>query len=237
MMQPQQPNPYGPPVSNTVPVEVPQEKTPKTLIVAIVLLSLLCLAVLGFAILMTMQAQDYKTNVNQKIQAAIVVANEKQKKELDAAFAEQEKSPLKSYTSPAAYGAVKVVYPKTWSAQVTESPTGTNIDAFFFPNYVPALTGKTPFYLRIQVLSSSYVNELAKYKAMVTSGSLKATPFVADAVPSVTGTKLVGSFPPEKKGTIVLLPLRDKTIKIWTENDAAAKDFEEIILKQLSFSP
>lgn len=234
-------SPYGhPPIQQPpgqVPVEVAQEKTPKILIIAVVILSLIAVGAVALAVFGFMQAQDYKNNIAQKVDVAVAEANAKQKTELEAAFAEQEKSPLKSYTSPGQYGSVKIVYPKTWSAQVSEGGSGTNINGFFHPDFVPDTTGKTPFYLRLQVLDSAYASELLKFKSQVTSGALKATPFEAEQVKGTVGTKLVGTFPPEKKGTIVLIPLRDKTIKIWTENDAAAGDFENTVLKNLTFTP
>jgi len=59
-------------------------------------------------------------------------------------------------------------------------------------------------------------------------------------VPSVAGTRLSGQIFSSSKaapGTIVLVPMRDKTLEIWTESNDYLPDFNTYILPNLSFSP
>jgi hypothetical protein len=51
----------------------------------------------------------------------------------------------------------------------------------------------------------------------------------------LTGAVMPGS--PTNNGILVLLPMRDKTLKIWTESTAYFTDFNTYILPNLTFSP
>lgn len=233
--QPYQPSPQG---LTPMPPQLPSEKPPVGFILGLVVTILLLVGALVFGLWAFMQMQDYKNNSDKKAAAAVVVAKEAQKKELDVQFAEQEKSPLKSYISPSAFGSVKLIYPKTWSAYVLETPESSSpVDGYFYPNFVPTVNGKNSYYLRIQVASTSYAGAVAAFAAGVKDGSVKVSAFapeqVKDAAP---GVRVTGRISGEKKGTMVILPIRDKTLKIWTETDSALGDFETV-LKNLTYSP
>jgi hypothetical protein len=60
-------------------------------------------------------------------------------------------------------------------------------------------------------------------------------------VPGSLGSKVSGQIKPgvdKVQGTLILMPLRDKTIKLWTEsNSAFGKDFNTAVLPNFSFVP
>ena len=64
---------------------------------------------------------------------------------------------------------------------------------------------------------------------------MTVAPFRAVLVDSVLGARIDGEITTKRTGSVVLLPLRDKTLKIWTESNAYTADFDEI-LTNLSFS-
>src|SRR5688572_19100416 len=96
---------------------------PISLILNIVL-SVLILAIGGFAIWAFMGYQDHKNNVDQKVAAAVKIAKADQQEEDAAAFAEQEKQPTRQLAGPQDLGGVTFNYPKTWSVYISNS--GTN---------------------------------------------------------------------------------------------------------------
>lgn len=222
----------------TVPVEMPKEQKPIGLYVGIAVAVLVILALLIFGLWAFMSRQDYKTNSDAKAASAVASANAQQKKDLEAQFAEQEKSPLKSYTSPSSSGSVKIVYPKTWSAYISESATGTPVDGYFNLNFVPSINGKNNYYLRLQVLDTAYKSAVEAYNSPAKQGIVKISAFAPEQVKNATpGVRVDGQLDAQKKGSMVILPLRDKTLKIWTENEASAADFNNIVLKNLTYSP
>ena len=246
-MQPNNMQPYGgqvpvqtPPPNMGVPVQLPKDQKPVGLIVGFVVTLLLFVAALVFGFWAFGQMQDYKNNADKKSAVAVAAANAEQKKTLDAEYAEKEKSPFTSYTSPSQFGSVKLVYPKTWSAYVSEGNATSNpVDGFFNPAFVPDVAGdKNSYILRVQVSSTPYQATVNSYADKVKQGKITVTAFKPEQVKDATpGVRLDGQINNTKSGAMVILPLRDKTLKIWTENPNALNDFNNTVLKNLTYSP
>jgi cytoskeletal protein RodZ len=184
------------------------------------------------------QMQDYKNNSDKKSAAAVSVAEAAQETKLNAEFAEKEKSPYKTYQSTADFGSVKIVYPKIWGAYIEETSQGSSpVNGYFNPNFVPKIDGQSPIALRVQVLSTAYQSSLQEFEGMLNSGQVKASPIAASGVKGVTGMRFDGKIAGTYSGSVVLFPLRDKTLKIWTEIPANVSDLNNIVLKNLTFVP
>jgi hypothetical protein len=61
--------------------------------------------------------------------------------------------------------------------------------------------------------------------------------FKAAKVPDIIGSRLDGAIEDEKNGVMILLPMRDKTLKLWTNSTQFKADFETHILPNFTFSP
>lgn len=235
---------YQPPAQNDPLVGVTNvPKKPKKSIFTIIIIVLLILLFLGasaFAVWAFMQRQDYKNNSDKKAAAAVEIANKKLKEELDKQFAEAEKNPNKTYTSPSQDGNISFAYPKTWSSYVVEQNTGAMpLDGFFQPNFVPNITGDLNTYaLRMQLLAQDYNSILLQYQSNIKKGTLKSTPYTDQNVKgSAVGVRLDGQLTPTKQGSMIVIPIRDKVLKLWTENSNMQGDFNNVVLKTLTFSP
>jgi hypothetical protein len=195
------------------------------------------LLVIGFVTASVLAAKYYGDYTTQRknnqplIDAAVEEAKAKQKTELTEDFIQREKEPNKSYTSPAELGSVRLQFPKTWSSYVVQGK-GSDIDYFGHPNYVPA--EGVNYALRMSIVKKAFSTEVKGYDGKVKKGELKAT---SVRVSGVTGTRLDGLFEKEKEGSMVVFPLRDKTLRVWTESKDYRSDFDNIVLKNLSFSP
>lgn len=211
------------------------------LIISLIVAVILLVVALIFAFWAYGQMKDYKNNTDQKISTAVKDANATQKQQLDAQFAEQAKLPSKTYTTPSQYSSVKVVYPKTWSAYVIEQINNTSlpVDGYFYPDFVPGINlNGVNYFLRIQIVGDSYSNILNQYSSQIKQGTLRATSFIPEQVKGATaGIRLDGQLGQNKNGSIIILPVRDKVLKIWSENNSAINDFNNIVLKNLSYSP
>lgn len=197
------------------------------------------MATAGFAFWAFSGRQDYKNNVDAKISAAVASAKADQKTADDKRFTQEEKYPLKTYVGPSTFGSVQFAYSKKWSGYVDDRGTGNfPLDGFFHPNIVPpANETKSVFALRVQVLNQSYDTSTKEFTDKVISGKLTAKPFAAAKVPNVVGLRFDGALTETKTGSVILLPLRDKTLKISTESKDFQADFDNIILPSLTFSP
>ncbi|HKU18248.1 MAG TPA: hypothetical protein VJP80_03150 [Candidatus Saccharimonadales bacterium] len=208
-------------------------------LITMVVFIVLFVGAAGFGLWAFLSRQDYKNNSDQK--AAVVAASAVQKAQAsDAAqYAEEAKSPLKTYVGPSQYGSVTIKYPKTWSAYVIEDGAGSMpVNNYFQPNVVPNVNTSTNTYaLRVQVLGSSYDQVLAQFSSAVQAGRLTVKPYSLPKVSSVTGSRLDGQLSQTKQGSMIILPVRNVTLEISTEANTYESDFNNIILANLSFSP
>lgn len=209
------------------------------LLLSLVAVAVLFVAAASFGVWAFGSRQDYKNNSDAKV-AAAVLADKQTVQTADAKqYAEAAKNPVATYLGPDAYGSVHVSYPKTWSAYV-DTNGGYPLDAYFHPGYVPSTDSRQTYNLRVRVEATAYSQALSHYSSYISNGTIKAVPYSLPKVASVTGVRLSGaifSANPKSSGSIVLLPLRDKTLEIWTESNDYLPDFEKYVLPNFTFEP
>lgn len=219
-------------------ISLPRRQRINGLLIPLILMTLLLCVAAAFALWAFGSRQDYKNNVDKKIDEAVTLANQITSTSKDKEYVEKEKNPLKSYLGPATYGGVSLMYPKTWSAYIGESnDSSMPIEGYLHPNFVPSLQSKTAFALRMQVVNQPYVQVMRQFDSNTKIGTVRVTPYKADKVPSVLGSRADGEITPGQQVSMVIFPIRDKTLKVWTESDTFDKDFDTIILPNLSFTP
>lgn len=182
--------------------------------------------------------QNYKNNTEAIVAQAVAQAKQKESAAKDKQFAELEKQPLTTYKGPEAYGSVVIKYPKTWSGYVDDTGNGQSVvDGYFAPGVVPSLTDQNSvFALRVQVIAQSYDQVLNSFQGQQQNG-LTITPYTAPKVPNVIGVRLDGAIEQDKTGSMVILPVRDKTLELSTEASQFMSDFNNNILPNFTFSP
>jgi len=219
---------------------IDQDGSSSILLFALVFSILLLFGAIGFGIWAFIGVQDYKSNMDEKVAVAVEVAKKEISTSKDNELAEREKSPLKRYSGPSTYGSVGVSYPKTWSAYIDESGTGDSaspLNGYFHPNFVPGIQESSSYALRLQVVANSYSEELKQFDSLVSEGKVKISAYSAPKVAGVVGVRIDGQIINEKKGSMVMFPLRDKTLKIWVEADQFVGDFNNSVLPNLTFIP
>jgi hypothetical protein len=218
-----------------------------SLAISLVLTVLLLVGALVFGVWAYSSRQDYKDNTDAKISAAVTVAKQQESRTKDAAFAEAEKNPLKTYNGPEAFGSIVMSYPKTWSGYVIDTSANNNggsgdalLDGYFYPGVVPSATAEgSTFALRIKVISQSYASIVKDLGQSNSQHPPTINPYALPKVPKTVGVELTGTLPDQnqKTGTMVILPLRSQTLEIWTEGNQFLGDFNNSILPNFSFSP
>ncbi len=207
------------------------------LLIPLVIVTVFLVGSIGFGIWAYMGRQDYKNNVDQKITEAVVVAEENLAIKKDAEFAESYKLPNVTYRGPGAFGTLSITYPKTWSNYVNERGSGnTPVDGIMHPSYVSSDDSSVNYALRYQVVERQYEQELRAFDSKVRNGRISVSAYRLPGREETLGSRLEGEITSRKQGVLVLLPLRDKTIKLWTEGSEFRTDFESI-LAQATFIP
>ncbi|MEK9195816.1 MAG: hypothetical protein AAB914_00440 [Patescibacteria group bacterium] len=205
------------------------------LLIPFIMTIVLLFVVLGFGGWAYMERTKYKTEVGPLIASAVKIAEERAKTEKDTEFVQKEKEPYRVYTGPESFGSFNLSYPKTWSVYEDNKPAGASVK--FQPAVVPA-GADVSLATIVEVVDVKYDSEIKKYESQVKSGEMKATPYALPKVPSVKGLRFEGQLPGGKKtGIVVVLPLRDKTIKITSESPDYFGDYNNAILASFNFIP
>jgi hypothetical protein len=211
------------------------------LLIPFIFLLIFFAAASGFGLWAYSQREDYRTHTEQKIAVAVQAAREEISISKDKEHAEADKQPLKIYIGPEQFGSVRISYPKTWSGYVSDSGTGNqSLDGYFQPNVVPNITDQTStFALRVQVINQAYSTVVTQLNAAVVTKQMTASPYAFPRVPSVVGIRYEGAINQSRKitGSMIVVPLRDKTLQIWTESPIYSTDFNTNILPNVTFSP
>lgn len=208
------------------------------LLIPLILTVVLLLGAIGFGTWAYVGRQDYKNNVDEKIGTATAIAVKEAQTEKDNEFIEREKQPLKDYRSPSQQGSVIIKYPKSWSGYVDESGKGSSsVDGYFYPNTVPGIQSDASYALRLQVIDKNFADEIKTFDSAIKLGKARAQPYEPINVKNVVGLRVEGEISTKQQGIMILIPLRDKTLKIYTESDQFFNDFNNNVLPNLSFTP
>jgi hypothetical protein len=206
------------------------------LVIPLVLSTLFFFIALGFGLWAFAGRNDYKNNVDQKIATATKVAVDRANTAKDNEYLEKEKNPYRDYTGPDVLGSFSLKYPKTWSTYLSLEKGNTVM--IFHPLVIPANDKTAAYALRVEVIDGPYDKEATKWDSDAKTGAVRITPYRLPKLPDVLGVRIDGQIVKDKKrGSIVLLPMRDKTMKISTESEDFVKDFNNIILPNFTFVP
>lgn len=217
---------------------MPPKKHINILLLPLILSLLFLIITISFAFWAYTGRDDYKKNSDKKAATAVAAAEKTLDAKKEAQFVEREKEPLKEYKGPSAFGSLSIKYPKTWSAFVTETVSGsTPVDGYMHPGFVPGLQSGAKFALHFQITNTSYDQEVKNFDSLTKSGAVTATPVTAPKVVNVAGLRLEGKIDSTTQGTVLLFPLRDKTLKITTQSTDYTGDLNNIILPNLTFVP
>ncbi|MGB3009149.1 MAG: hypothetical protein WBB33_02220 [Candidatus Saccharimonadales bacterium] len=202
------------------------------LLISNIVTAILALIFVGAAIFSYLGFQDQKQNVQRKVDAAVEIAKEDQKKEDEKRFIEQEKVPTREFVGPDSLGRVSFQYPKTWSVFVAKNSGG--LETYLYPNIVPPISEQQPFATRVVIVDTPYESVLKTYEGLIKKGDLNSTPYTINGF---SGIRLDGKFSKDREGSVILFQVRDKTLTMATDSVKYKTDFDNTIMKTFSFNP
>ena len=198
--------------------------------------SIIMMAGAGFVIIVLIGLNIYAfsqlkdARVNRDRYAADIVAEAKDdyESELQAKFIQKEKEPYLDFDGPDLLGGISFKYPKIWSGSLDQTVQGSEqINAYFHPGIVRTDNENERSYaFRLQLINSPYSDELRPYLSIIKKGEVKVK---AVTFNDTEGVRLDGQLEDVDRGSMVILPLRDKTLKIWTESEDFLADFDTLL--------
>ena len=216
--------------------------------VTMVIIVVLALAAVGAAVFgfTTYQSkQDYKNNSDKKSAAAVTAAEATQKTQLQAQFAEQLKSPYKTFTGSSTYGSITFKYPNTWSSYVDQTNASEPINGYFNPGNVPGVSSNSAFALRLELVTTAYNSILEQFSSQITQGTVTASAYIPPQMKGVAnaqpGTLFKGAIQQSEstplQGEMLVIPVRDKTLQLYTLSNDYLNDFNNTVLANLTYVP
>ena len=182
----------------------------------------------ALAIWVYMMYVQEKSDVDGKIQLAETKARSEQSEVERKKFAEEAKNPRIEFVGPSDYGRVSFMYPKTWSVYVDKDGSDRgDYKAYLHPEIVPSVgNSASRFALRIEVLNSDFDKILAQYASILKKGDVVSSSVEYNGN---SATRLDGAFSKDLRGSVVLMRVRDKTIRFSTDADTFKPDFQAIL--------
>lgn len=195
-----------------------------TALVGIVLFLLASVA----AVWLFLAYNEQKTDVDGKMKVAVAEAKKEQASEDRKQYLEESKNPRLEFVGPADYGRVSFMYPRNWSVYVDKDGVDRgDYKAYLHPAVVPPASSKdSRFALRVEILNQDFDAVLRQYESLLKKGDLTSS------TPEFNGnasTRIDGAFSKELRGSVVLMKVRDKTIRFSTDADSFKPDFQSIL--------
>lgn len=201
----------------------------KTLGLITIFTGVLFVVALIFAVLFGVKLAGANNQKASEIKDALVT----QSKELSAAFQSEKEKTTTKYVADEVFGSFEFTYPKVWSTNVKQEVGATDELTFLAdPNLIVENKDvKGPFTaLRVVVYQAKYANKL---KDIENSNINVKNPMKESdvTVSGIKGKKFTGSNDESGKAFVyVILPLRDKTLYIGTDDSASyTKNYDTIL--------
>jgi hypothetical protein len=101
------------------------------------------------------------------------------------------------------------------------------------PDFVPSIQGQNAkFALRVSIINQSYDQVLDQYAGLVRQGKLRSSSITTSGF---NGNRLDGNFSTTLQGSAVIFKIRDKTLILRTDSPTFQPDFDEKVVKTLTF--
>lgn len=204
-------------------------------VITSIVLGVLVVILGSVAIWAVINYNDWRNDVQGRINVAVSDARRVQAEEDEARFAEREKEPYDRFIGPDDLGRVEFNYPKTWSVHVARAGGNQPFEAFLHPDVVPPINkNQTQYALRVEILNRGYEDVVRSYENRVERGDLRVASVAASGF---NGTRYDGNLNQNFDGSMVIFQIRDKTLVVRTDAPVYRPDFDNIVLPSLTFSP
>lgn len=182
----------------------------------------------SLAIWAYMQYSHEKSNVDSKVAIEVAKGKSEQAESDQRQFLERAKDPRIEFVGPSEYGRVSFMYPRTWSVYIENDGSNRgDYKAYLNPVAVPSASNKASrFALRLEIINKNLDTVLNDYQSRLKKGELTSS---STEFNGISATRIDGTFEKELRGSVVLMKVRDKTIRFSTDADTFKPDFQTIL--------
>lgn len=182
----------------------------------------------SLAIWAYMQYSHEKSNVDSKVAIEVAKGKSEQAESDQKKFSEEAKNPRIEFVGPSEYGRVSFMYPRTWNVYIENDGSNRgDYKAYLNPVAVPSASNKASrFALRLEIINKNLDTVLNDYQSRLKKGELTSS---STEFNGISATRIDGTFEKELRGSVVLMKVRDKTIRFSTDADTFKPDFQTIL--------
>jgi hypothetical protein len=196
------------------------------LVIGLVTFALVTLTALSiYGMVSSSQARSALNHAREK---AYQAGQQDQKAEDEERFRIASQSPYRSYSAPGIYGGFEIKFPKNWSGHVVENEGGSpQVQLTLHPNFVKQVANQDNAYAaRVQLSRTNHDQIVKQRQNEVKAGRMKQQSVSVAGIPS---TRFEGKFDNKHDGVTVLVPVRDKTVIISTDDKKYLPEFDQIL--------
>ncbi len=214
-------------------------KKSKQLLVILIGVGVLAFILLITTIVFSIQSNNKSAQLKTATQDGAKAGAEAQKAADDKKFQEAQSSDTRTYTAPEFAGSFSIKLPKLWSLTVTPNEGTNTIAAIANPEYIDTKVER--YALRFSLIDqpyTSYKTKLDQQTKQKVSASFKGLTASATTLSGIEGMKYVGQISTKiPNGTVILVPIRDKTFSIETDDNAVYSEVFNSILSSVKLKP
>lgn len=181
----------------------------------------------GLAFWAYMQYTEQKSDVEGRVELAVLQGKQEQAEESERQWREREAETTSEFVGPDDYGRLSFRFPRHWSVhEATDITRGGDYEAYLNPGKVPPISNNQQFAIRVTIENTDYDRVVQSYASKIRNGDLRSS---ATSSQGITGTRLDGNFNNNIRGSAVIYKIRDKTATIRTDADTFRADFDRLI--------
>lgn len=234
---PQTPNPISP-MSEQNKTASPNEKQTKLFRMLALVLGGVSIFLLILVLVFASRAFINDSKVTEATKQGFKDGAAAQKKLDDAQLAKSQNSDFRTYTAPESAGSFTVDIPKSWSLEISNEDGDSTISGIAMPDYVE--TKLEQYALRFSLLDKD-IEEVKKPLDSISTdkgSTKKKVTMQEETVSGIKSFRYTGQISSKiPNGTIILVPLRDKTFSIQTDDNSKYLEVYNKIVKNLSLKP
>jgi hypothetical protein len=224
--------PEGQSSENSNPAMTTVAKQPvrqgRAMIITVVLLVLVLLIETAALVMVYGASEKSKSILESARQKSYQQGQSDQKRADEERFELLNRSPYRSYKAPIIFGGFEIKFPKNWnvySVENSNSPQQINLTAH--PDFVKQVSGIDNVYaLRVLLVRTPYDQMMKQHQDDVKQKKIKLSSIT---ISGIEGSRYEGKFDGKHDGSTVLLPVRDKTIVIATDDKRFLPEFNQIL--------
>lgn len=220
------------PSENLNPASMPFAKQPvgrgKAVIIAIVLLAVVLVIETVALVVVYGASKRSKAILDSARQKSYQQGQSDQKRADEERFEILNQSPFRSYKAPVIFGGFEIKFPKNWNVYAVENSSASQqINLTAHPDFVKQVSGIDNAYaLRVTLVRTPYDQLMKQHQDDVRQKKIKLS---SVTVSGIEGSRYEGKFDGKHDGSTVLLPVRDKTVMIATDDKRFLSEFNQIL--------